>query len=140
LQQNLIASILAVGGIIAAVEHVINQDNVVNQDNMVNQDEIFSSSDNGFRNVILDHATQIGNAVQNMLDGRENPADVMYLIRIEYRGTSHDSKYSKEEIAINTEYRAYLNAAYEVAKAKLENSASLGDKIKLMNEAKAKLF
>ena len=134
MQQNLIASILAVGGIIAAVEHVINQDN------MVNQDEIFSSSDNGFRNVILDHATQIGNAVQNMLDGRENPADVMYLIRIEYRGTSHDSKYSKEEIAINTEYRAYLNAAYEVAKAKLENSASLGDKIKLMNEAKAKLF
>jgi hypothetical protein len=134
LQQNLIASILAVGGIIAAAEHVVNQDNVVNQD------EIFSSSDNGFRNVILDHATEIGNAVQNMLDGRENPADVMYLIRIEYRGTSHDSKYSKEEIAINTEYRAYLNAAYEVAKAKLENSASLGDKIKLMNEAKAKLF
>ena len=134
MQQNLIASILAVGGIIAAAEHVVNQDNVVNQD------EIFSSSDNGFRNVILDHATEIGNAVQNMLDGRENPADVMYLIRIEYRGTSHDSKYSKEEIAINTEYRAYLNAAYEVAKAKLENSASLGDKIKLMNEAKAKLF
>ena len=64
----------------------------------------------------------------------------MYLIRIEYRGTSHDLKYSKEEIAINTEYRTYLNAAYEVAKAKLENSASLGDKIKLMNEAKAKLF
>ena len=140
MQQNLIASILAVGGIIAAAEHVVNQDNVINQDNVVNQDEIFSSSDNGFRNVILDHATEIGNAVQNMLDGRENPADVMYLIRIEYRGTFHDSKYSKEEIVINTEYRAYLNAAYEVAKAKLENSASLGDKIKLMNEAKAKLF
>ena len=84
MQQNLIASILAVGGIIAAAEHVVNQDNVVNQD------EIFSSSDNGFRNVILDHATEIGNAVQNMLDGRENPADVMYLIRIEYRGTFHD--------------------------------------------------
>lgn len=124
----LIASILAVGGIIAAAEHVVNQD------------EIFTSNDNGFRNVILDHATEIDNAVQNMLDGRENPADVMYSIEVESRGTTHDLKYSKEEIAINTKYQTYLNAAYEVAKAKLENSASLDDKIKIMNAAKAELF
>jgi hypothetical protein len=123
-----IASILAVGGITAAAEHVVNQD------------EIFTSNDNGFRNVILDHATEIDNAVQNMLDGRENPADVMYSIEVEYRGTTHDLKYSKEEIAINTKYQTYLNAAYEVAKAKLENSASLDDKIKIMNAAKAELF
>jgi hypothetical protein len=123
-----IVSILAVGGIIAAAEHAVNQD------------EIFTSNDNGFRNVILDHATEIDNAVQNMLDGRENPADVMYSIEVEYRGTTHDLKYSKEEIAINTKYQAYLNAAYEVAKAKFENSASLGDKIKMMNAAKAELF
>jgi hypothetical protein len=45
-------------------------------------------------------------------------------------------RYSKEEIAINTKYQAYLNAAY-VAKAKFENSESLGDKIKIMSAAKA---
>jgi hypothetical protein len=36
--------------------------------------------------------------------------------------------------------RHILNAAYEVAKAKFENSASLGDKIKIMNAAKTELL
>ena len=99
----IIASLLAIGGITAA-SGVMSQ----------NDEIILPSSDDGFQKVIQDDATDIYNAVNNVLAGREDPEAVKKTIIAEYKGTQRDSTYSAEEIEINTKYQAFLNEAYAI--------------------------
>ena len=122
----IIAALLAVGGITAA-SGVLTQ----------NTEVVFPSSDNGFQKVIQNDATDIQNAVNNALAGRENPEEVKKMIITEYRGTQRDSTYSAEEIEINTKYQTFLNEAYSVVEI---YAAGQAPDLTKMNEAKAALY
>lgn len=99
----IIASLLAIGGVTAAGITHTNE-----------QPVIFSSNEDGFKNVITDDTQDVYNAVNNVLAGRENPETVKKMIVTEYKGTQRDSTYSAEEIEINTKYQAFLTEAYTV--------------------------
>lgn len=122
----LIISLLTAGGITAA-SGVLDQGNTV----------IISSSDNGFQKVIQEDAQDLENAVNNVLAGREEPETVKKMILTEYKGTQRDSKYSAEEIEINTNYQAFLLEAYSVLEV---YEAGQDPDLTTMREAKAKLF
>ena len=102
-----------------------------------NQNLIFSSSENGFQEVIQGNVNDIYNAVNNVLAGREDPEKVKKMILTEYRGTQRDSTYSPEEIEINENYQAFLNEAYSVLQ--FYEAGGTPDLTK-MNEAKVALF
>ena len=99
----IVASLLTIGGITAVGVLNTNEETV-----------IFSSNEDGFKNVIKADAQDIENAVNNVLAGREDPETVKKMILTEYRGTERDSTYSAEEIEINTAYQAFLTEAYTV--------------------------
>ncbi len=99
----IVASLLTLGGMTAAGVLNTNEEPV-----------IFSSNEDGFKNVIKADAQDIYNAVNNVLTGREYPETVKKMIITEYRGTQRDSTYSPEEIEINTQYQAFLTEAYSV--------------------------
>lgn len=122
----IIISLLTAGGITAASGVLYQGDTV-----------IISSSDNGFQKVIQEDAQDIESAVNNVLAGREDPETVKKAILTEYRGTQRDSKYSAEEIEINTAYQAFLTEAYHVVE--VYASGQTPD-LSAMNEAKTRLF
>ncbi len=122
----IIAALLAIGGVTAAGVLHTNEEPV-----------IFQSNDNGFKNVINEHAQDVGNAVNNVLAGREDPETVKKMIITEYKGTQRDSTYSLEEIEINAEYQTFLNEAYSVLQ--VYEAGETPDLTK-MNEEKAKLI
>ena len=99
----IVASLLTLGGMTAAGVLNTNEEPV-----------IFSSNEDGFKNVIKADAQDVYNAVNNVLAGREDPETVKKMIITEYRGTQRDSTYSPEEIEINTQYQAFLTEAYSV--------------------------
>lgn len=121
----IIALLMAIGGVTAAGVTHTNEEPV-----------IFQSNDNGFKNVIADNAQDIGNAVNNVLAGREDPETVKKMIITEYRGTQRDSTYSQEEIEINTKYQTFLNEAYSVLEV---YEAGQAPDLTKMNAAKAAL-
>ncbi len=121
----IIASLLTLGGL--AVAGVLNTNE---------EPVIFSSNEDGFKNVIAEDAQDIYNAVNNVLAGREDPETVKKMIITEYRGTQRDSTYSAEEIEINTQYQAFLTEAYSVLEV---YDAGQAPDLKKMNAAKAKL-
>ena len=123
----IIASLLTIGGITAA-SGVMDQNE---------EPVIFSSNEDGFKNVIKADAQDIYNAVNNALAGREDPETVKKMIITEYRGTQRDSTYSAEEIEINTKYQAFLTEAYAVVEV---YAAGQAPDLSAMTEAKAKLF
>jgi len=123
----IIASLLTIGGITAA-SGVMDQNE---------EPVIFSSNEDGFQKVIQDDTQDIYNAVNNALAGREDPETVKKMIVTEYRGTQRDSKYSAEEIEINTKYQAFLTEAYAVVEV---YAAGQAPDPQAMTEAKAKLF
>lgn len=123
----IIASLLTIGGITAA-SGVMDQNE---------EPVIFSSNEDGFKNVIKADAQDIYNAVNNALAGREDPETVKKMIITEYRGTQRDSTYSAEEIEINTKYQAFLTEAYSVLEV---YAAGQAPDLSAMTEAKAKLF
>ena len=97
------ASLLAIGLVTAAGVMSTHEEPI-----------LFSSNENGFKNVINEDAQDVYNAVNNVLAGREDPETVKKMIVAEYRGTQRDSTYSQEEIEINTNYQAFLTEAYSV--------------------------
>jgi hypothetical protein len=121
----IIASLLAIGGITAVGVLNTNEETV-----------IFSSNEDGFKNVIKADAQDIYNAVNNVLTGREDPETVKKMILTEYRGTERDSTFSAEEIEINTQYQAFLTEAYSVLE--VYEAGQVPDLTK-MNAAKAAL-
>ena len=123
----IIASLLTIGGSTAA-SGVMDQNE---------EPVIFSSNEDGFKNVIKADAQDIYNAVNNALAGREDPETVKKMIITEYRGTQRDSTYSAEEIEINTKYQAFLTEAYAVVEV---YAAGQAPDLSAMTEAKAKLF
>lgn len=125
-----IVSILALGGAVDIVDDAHGQD-------IQNQNLIFSSSENGFQEVIQGNVNDIYNAVNNVLAGREDPETVKKMILTEYRGTQRDSTYSPEEIEINENYQAFLNEAYSVLQ--FYEAGGTPD-LTRMNEAKVALF
>lgn len=122
----IVASLLTLGGMTAAGVLNMNEEPV-----------IFSSNEDGFKNVIKADAQDIYNAVNNVLTGREYPETVKKMIITEYRGTQRDSTYSFEENEINTQYQAFLTEAYTVLE--VFETGQTPD-ISAMNEAKTKLF
>lgn len=123
----IVASLLAIGGMTAA-SGVMDQ----HEENV-----IFSSSEDGFKKVIQDDATDISNAVNNVLAGREDQETVKKMIVTEYRGTQRDSTYSAEEIEINTQYQTFLNEAYSVLQV---YEAGGQPDLSKVNDAKKKLY
>lgn len=121
----IVASLLTLGGMTAAGVLNMNEEPV-----------IFSSSEDGFRNVIKADAQDVYNAVNNALAGREDPETVKKMILTEYRGTERDSTYSAEEIEINTKYQAFLTEAYSVLEV---YAAGQAPDLTKMNTAKATL-
>lgn len=122
----IIASLLTIGGITAA-SWVMDQNE---------EPVIFSSNEDGFKNVIKADAQDIYNAVNNALAGREDPETVKKMILTEYRGTERDSTYSAEEIEINTQYQEFLTEAYSVIEV---YEAGQAPDLSKMNELKNKL-
>lgn len=123
----IIASLLTIGGITAA-SWVMDQNE---------EPVIFSSNEDGFKNVIKADAQDIYNAVNNALAGREDPETVKKMIITEYRGTQRDSTYSAEEIEINTKYQAFLTEAYAVVEV---YAAGQAPDLSAMHAAKQKLI
>lgn len=122
----IVASLLTLGGMTAAGVLNTNEEPV-----------IFSSNEDGFKNVIKADAQDIYNAVNNALAGREDPETVKKMIITEYRGTQRDSTYSPEEIEINTKYQAFLTEAYSVLEV---YAAGQAPDLTAMQQAKTKLF
>lgn len=83
---------------------------------------------------IQSNAGSINNAVQNMLAGYANPADVQYEIQLSYRDALHDTDYSKDEVQENENYKDYLNAAYTVTQDKISGSSDLEKDVGIMND------
>lgn len=83
---------------------------------------------------IHSNAGSINNAMQNMLAGYANPADVQYEIQLSYRDALHDTDYSKDEVQENENYKDYLNAAYTVTQDKLSGSSDLEKDVGIMND------
>ncbi len=125
-----VVSLLIFSGAAVVVDHAHGQD-------IQNQNLIFSSSENGFQEVIQGNVNDIYNAVNNVLAGREDPETVKKMILTEYRGTQRDSTYSPEEIEINENYQAFLNEAYSVLQ--FYEAGGTPDLSKL-NKAKSALF
>ncbi len=121
----IVASLLTLGGMMAAGVLNMNEEPV-----------IFSSNEDGFKNVIKADAQDIYNAVNNALAGREDPETVKKMILTEYRGTERDTTYSAEEIEINTQYQEFLTEAYSVLEV---YAAGQAPDITKMNELKNKL-
>lgn len=122
----IVASLLTLGGMTAAGVLNMNEEPV-----------IFSSNEDGFKNVIKADAQDIYNAVNNALAGREDPETVKKMILTEYRGTERDTTYSAEEIEINTQYQEFLTEAYSVLEV---YAAGQAPDITKMNELKNKLI
>lgn len=121
-----IASLLTMGG--AAV--------VAGNTEQTEAGQLFISSDDGFKIVIQEDAEDIFNAVNNVLTGREEPETVKQMIITEYKGTQRDSKYSAEEIEINTAYQTFLKEAYTVLEV---YEAGQAPDLAALTEAKNKL-
>lgn len=95
-----IVSFLALSGAVDIIDGTPTQDIIV--------------LDNGIKTVTQNEATDVYNAVNNVLAGREDPEIVKKMILTEYKGTQRDSIYSQDEIEYNTRYQAFLNEAYTV--------------------------
>lgn len=121
----ILASLLAIGGVTAAGVMSTHE-----------EPALFSSNENGFKNVINEDAQDVYNAVNNVLVGREDPETVKKMIVTEYKGTQRDSTYSQEEIEINTNYQAFLTEAYSVLEVYETDQAP---DLTKMQAAKAKL-
>lgn len=95
-----IVSFLALSGAVNIIDGTQTQDTIV--------------LDNGIQTVTQNEATDVYNAVNNVLAGREDSEMVKKMILTEYRGTQRDSTYSQDEIEYNNKYQAFLNEAYTV--------------------------